>query len=260
MIENKPSIYNQASVYNQGGGSGTFDVDLGGGVSQTLVFPPYLTPVEYIDTTNYSINELNLIGCSQFKSSDDYITKVVFKQGVTPAGYETIIGYSAAYNTGSNYDFQIYSRENSGNYIIGCQNGGNSHDFTSLDIQKKYTATFTARTKVFRLDYEGGHSEYTDSRANPQKNFGQWSFFNYFGTQSNKTFHGKLYYGYVIENDVLIALWVPAKAKDHTDTKPYIVECVAGSVGVNCSENASTSGIDFGPDIDLSEEIQGWIT
>ena len=58
----KPSIYNAPSVYNQGGGDGSFTVDMGGGVKQVFTLPPYLTPVEYIDNSNYTAGRSSVTG------------------------------------------------------------------------------------------------------------------------------------------------------------------------------------------------------
>lgn len=254
MIGNKPSIYNAQSVYNQGGG-GTFDVDLGGGEKQTLTFPPYLVPVEYIDTTDYTEDALNIIGAAQFPTDNNYLLKCVFQQGATTSNTETIFGFSACYNWTSNYDSSFGCRKSDSNFLVELSSGSNAHSFSGINETKKIIASFNAASKLFKVEYsdESGYFDYNDTRALPSKNFGQWSIFNNWRVQASSTFHGKFFYSYVRKGGEIIALWIPARCNDDNVKQPYVVECVSGAVGVNCSENKSTMGIYFGPDIDLSD-------
>ena len=132
-----------------------------------------------------------------------------------------------------------------------------------MDFTKKFSIEYFSQSKIFKLKYDGGGSQtFTDSRNNGSGNFGQWSVINYFNAYNDNIFHGRFYYAYLLSNydSKIDALWVPAKMKDGSSEQPYIVECVGGAVGINLSGDDSTTGIEFGPDIDLSEEIQSWIT
>lgn len=262
MIENKPSIYNAQSVYNHGGGGdGSFEVDIGGGVPQTLVFPPYLQPVEYISLENYTANNFCLFGCSQIPFRNDYKFRFVLSADPSKMGndYNAVFSLLSPFNPNNNQEIMITARE-AGSILPNY--GQASHNFTSLDLTKKIIVDVNASNGVFKISYsDGGSFTYTDTRVKGSENYGQWNFFNIYGTASAQTFHGKFFYSYLKRpDDTLAALWIPAKAKDANDTKPFIVDCVAGSVGVNCSRNSTTTGIEYGPDIDLSEEIPNWIT
>lgn len=268
MIENKPSIYNQASIYNQGGGGGggTFDVDIGGGVSQTLVFPPYLVPVEYIDSSNYTGSGLCIIGASQIARTNDYFIQTKIKPNkskmIDGEQYRLFNFCYFLQNSTADYRFEDYIIRNASVGSVGISYAFNSHQFDNVDFDKELLLSFNCIGKIQKVQYVDGGGAFThnDSRSFGSGNFGTWSFFNSF-TPSNNYYHGKLYYSYVKTAEPEIkALWIPARAKDPSDTKPYIVDCVSGSVGVNGCNDLSTTGIEFGPDIDLSNEIPGWIT
>ena len=253
-VREKSSVYEQPSVYNQGGGGSSFDVDIGGGISQTFVFPQYLQPVEYISLENYTANNFSLLGCSQVQAAQDYYFKTKFSVNYNKMGndYEVPFDFAPAYHHNDNHEIRI-----SVNYlkyiIVGF--GSANIQFSSLDYDKTMIVEVDCPHNLFKLSYADGSNSFsrTDTRNKGTRNMGQWTFFNYFQTTAAQTFHGKIYYTYLKQGNSAKALWVPARSKDANDKKPYIVECVAGSVGVNCSENASITGIEFGPDIDLSD-------
>ena len=262
MIGNKPSIYNAQSVYNQGGGSGTFDVDLGGGVSQTIVFPPYLVPVEFIDSSNYTGSGLCILGASQIEKTNDYKikTKIAPNKLSMGANDEQILKICSAFKSSdSYYYYNVKLIPNSDSITI--QYANNSHQFDYLDFGKEMIIGFDCSSRTQSIKYVNGQTiSHQDSRSFGYGNFGTWSFFNSFSISSGTMFRGKLYGTILYKLDEIKALFVPARAKNQNDTKPYIVDCVSGSVGVNCGDDSTTNGLTFGPDIDLSEEIPGWIT
>lgn len=272
MIGNNPSIYNAPSVYNQGGGGdGSFNVDLGGGVSQTLVFPPYLVPVEYIDNSNANTNNTFCMMASEqipvaTQKTDLYI-KFVFQANKNFIGnYDTAkpYNYTPAFIYNGSDEIRANVRKNSitGDGIIEPVFGYRTVLFSPVDLDKKLTLITRSINGLFILQEEGGTPQVqTDTRAAPSKNMGHVMIFNY-QTVANQIFRGKIFYGY-IKNETtgeILSLLVPARSKNTDDKKPYIVECVSGSVLINCSEDLNALGFEFGPDIDLSNEIPGWIT
>lgn len=268
MIENKPSIYNAKSVYNQGGGSGTFDVDLGGGVSQTLVFPPYLVPVEYIDMSEYTGNKKFVIECPEQmpildNRSDLYIK---FSVQVNISKLSTTAQKPFCYipiesSTGNDYIWASIYLTNGGEGRVTIVCGWASHSFTPVDLSKRLNLIVDSKLDLFKVVEIGGatHSA-TDTRRDPEQNVGRLLLFH--GNDANTFFYGKIFFGYVrnATTNKLYSLVIPARSKDPNDKKPYFVEAVSGSVGINVYNDLSTEGVVFGPDIDLSNEIPGWIT
>lgn len=271
MFYGNPRIYNGDGIYNGGGGgSGTFDVDIGGGVSQTLVFPPYLVPVEYIDNSNANTNNtFCMMAAEQIpvatQKTDLYI-KFVFQANKNYIGYNTVkpYNYTPAFIYNTNDEIRANVRLNSitGDGIVEPVFGYRSVTFSPVDLDKKLTLITRSINGHFILQEEGGMPQVqTDTRTAPSKNMGHVMIFNY-QTVANQNFRGKIFYGY-IKNETtgeILSLLVPARSKNTDDKKPYIVECVSGSVLINCSEDLNALGFEFGPDIDLSSEIPNWIT
>ena len=267
MIGNKPSIYNAQSVYNQGGGSGTFKVDIGGGVYQTLVFPPYLIPVEYIDNSNNSDNNFCLMASEQMpiaSQANNLFIKFVIKANKNYLGdsgnRNVVYKYIPQWMFSNNNDIRAsVSKNNNNNPLVTLYFGNKTHTFSINNIDSKLTLIMNASVNKFIVfDDEGFYQEYTDSRVPPAYNFGHVSVFN--SMYETKIYKGSFYYGYVANNSTkeILSLLVPARAKNLNDKKPYIVECVGGSVLINCSENLNTTGFEFGQDINL-DEIQQYI-
>ena len=265
MIQNEHSIYNAQSVYNQGGGGGSsFDVVVNG-VTNTLVFPAFLTPVEYIDTSEYTGSGLCIQGSNQTPRNPNQHFKIVIRpnhEKMSTLYPAKPFGTAPAFNYSNNQEIYCYL-QNWGSKSASLSYGYNTHQFDGVDFTKKFSIEYFSQSKIFKLKYDGGGSQtFTDSRNNGSGNFGQWSVINYFNAYNDNIFHGRFYYAYLLSNydSKIDALWVPAKMKDGSSEQPYIVECVGGAVGINLSGDDSTTGIEFGPDIDLSEEIQSWIT
>ena len=265
----KPSIYNAPSVYNQGGGGGggSFTVDIGGGVSQELTFPPYLVPVEYIDNSNLAHNNFCLYASEQIpivgNASNLYI-KFVLKanaNALTENAETKPYNFTPGFISGSNDEIRANIRKYNGNGIVTIICGNKNQTFSDVDYTKKLTLITDTAHNLFTLKQNESSQTLTDNRTPPTKNFGRVSIFNY-DLVGPSIFRGSFFYGYIKNSSTneLYSLLVPARAKNDNDTKPYIVECVSGSVAINCSQNLSTSGIEFGPDIDLSSEIPDWIT
>ena len=76
MFYGNPRIYNGDGLYNGGGASSSVDVDINGVVT-TLVVPPYLVPVEYIDSSEFPGNLQ--IGLSGIKNGNQNFNLVVLK-------------------------------------------------------------------------------------------------------------------------------------------------------------------------------------
>lgn len=269
MIENKPSIYNAPGVYNQGGGDGSFEVDLGGGVSQTLVMPPYLQPVEYIDTSNISDDHyFGLMMAAQIQgqtAANDYVIKCAFapnENAIQSNEQRTIFTYAAPYMYGDTYKeiSVIVTKDVTKNTIIPVF-GSFSPWLENFDFSKKFEVVIDAPSNAVRIYNDGALNRTQTMNATPPSyNLGQIMLLNYQNT-NKRVFKGKYYYTYIIDSsDKIISLLIPARAKDPNDTKPYIVDCVSGAVAINCSINLNVTGVEFGNDINLSEEIPNWIT
>lgn len=264
MIGNKPSIYNAQSVYNQGGASGTFDIDIGG-VSQTLVFPPYLQPVEYIDTSEYTTGKLNIVGSRQISSASDasqYFIKLALQANKNKWDNYYVEGLyiTPGLKVGGTTSDIRFTFSKSG--IANATVGGVVASISSIELNQKLFLEYDLTTRIFTIKSINGilATANGSSGALPTVDIGWYALFNNMQDSPNYIFRGKIFYSYIKKGDEVVALFVPARRKDGSNSQPYIVECVSGSVALNCSSNSNTLGIEFGPDINLSNEIPGWIT
>lgn len=268
MIDNKPSIYNAQSVYNQGGGGGTFDVDIGGGVSQTLVFPPYLQPVEYIDTSNVTEDQyFGLLMAAQIPgqtSANDYTIKCVFQPNestISNNQQRTIFCFTAPYMFGDTYKeiSLIVTKDSNKNTIIPVF-GTFSPWLETFDFSRKISVVIDQAKNSTKIYYDDSLQRTVAMGATPPSyNLGNIMLCNY-QNQNHRLYKGKLFYVYIKNSSGIVSLLIPARAKDPNDAKPYIVDAVSGAVAINCSINLNVTGVEFGPDIDLFNEIPGWIT
>ena len=139
--------------------------------------------------------------------------------------------------------------------------GWASHGFKPVDLSKRLNLIVDSKLDLFKVVEIGGatHSA-TDTRRDPEQNVGRLLLFH--ADDTNTFFYGKIFFGYVrsATTNKLYSLAIPARAKDPNDKKPYFVDAVSGSVGINVYNDLSTEGVVFGPDIDLSSEIPNWIT
>lgn len=266
MIENKPSIYNAQSVYNQGGGGdGSFEVDIGGGVSQTLVFPPYLVPVKYIDTSGLSTSNYNVFPVvNKFTTKLSFKIKSVFSFDTAIINSDNNIKYVTYYHAplGSSTDgsWNVYLGLNSfGRYFYryGGQNFLIEQDgiFVNSD---KLTFTLDVNNGLATLKDESGHV--ATRNETPSYNFGNIGWCGVMGNQQinpPNQYRGKFYYSYIKDGDNIVSLLIPAREK--TTNKLFMVDCVSGAAASNFAKGNDT-GVSFGPDVDLSDEIPGWIT
>lgn len=270
MVENKPSIYNAQSVYNQGGGSGAFDVDIGGGVSQTLVFPPYLKPVEYIDTSNISDNKFSLFAANQvpiISNRNNLYCKFSFKVNrdkMSGTTQKNIFCYREEFSSGTTEEIKAYVNldNNLDKVSLAAFLGPKAVSFYPIDVSKKIILTMDATNSSFTIDIDGLTNTKTNSNNLINTNIGVTTLYNYQNI-STTIFLGRIYFGYIKNKSTneILSMMIPARAIDDNDKKPYFVECVSGSVAINGSSNLPGGyGIEFGPDIDLSEEIPNWIT
>ena len=255
MFYANPRIYNGDGIYNAGGASSSIDVDINGVVT-TLVVPPYLVPVEYIDSSEFTGN-LQISLSSQIPAAADsskFIIKAVLKQNLdkmTNNQSYNIFGYSPYANYNNNYELRASTRVYNGNGLFVGVYGFNSNQFSGVDFSKKLTFRINAAQKRFTLSEENGATQtYVDSRSYPSKNFTQIFAFNY-NSNNIESFRGRFYYAWITKDDVITSALIPCRSKDTNDKKPYIADVVSGAVGINNSENLSTTGIEFGPDVDL---------
>lgn len=268
MFYGNPRIYNGAGIYNGGGDSGTFDVDLGGGVSQTLVFPPYLQPVEYIDMSKYTGDKtFRILNAEQIPIAAN--ASNLFVKFVIQTSYENStddpqkpINYLEPFNNGTNNEIRANVRKlTNGDGYIDLVYGWAAPYFTPVDLSKKLELIIDAKNNSFKVKEIGGTTKTSiNSSTKPAVNIGRLITFQ--SHSVNAFFYGRIFYSYIKNSDTneIYSLAIPARAKDPNDTKPYIVECVSGSVGCNYSTDLTNNGVEFGPDIDLSSEIPNWIT
>ena len=256
MIENKPSIYNAPSVYNQGGGGGSFEVDIGGGVSQTFIFPSYLLPVEYIDTSDYTGSLFGIRARWQVEldtQNDNYTSKIAYDVNKV-TNNDTVMGSDLPFgDSGFNSTIVFKARPTKQIlfYYAAIQNdttGTNLHVDDYIIVKYK-----GANKQLLVYDGFGNSSSHTSNNGHVVVKNGLWNFFSDGAGYPQYPFHGKWFYSYIEKGGAIKALWVPARLKDSSNNQPYIVECVSGVVGINSSNNWSTSGMAFGPDIDLSD-------
>lgn len=264
MIGNAPTIMNAPSVYNQGGGGdGSFVVDLGGGVKQTLIFPPYLVPVEYIDTSNVTEDQyFGLLMAAQVpgqNSANDYTIKCVFQaneSSISNNQQRTIFCYTAPYMFGDTYKeiSVIVTKNNNKNTIIPVF-GTFSPWLDTFDFSRKIAVVIDQAANATKIYYDDSLQRSVAMGATPPLfNLGNIMAFNYQNI-NHRLYKGKLFYVYIKNSSDIVSLLIPARAKDPNDTKPYLVDCVSGAVAINCSINLNVTGFNYGPDIDL-ENIQ----
>ena len=256
MIQNEHSVYNQPSVYNQGGGGGSFTVDLGGGVSQELTFPPYLVPVEYIDTSDYTGTYFGIKGIWQAEldtANDNFTAKIAYDVNKVTSNDRAMCTALPSPQTGYNSTILFNARPNKTIllYYASIQNDING---PNLHVDDYVLVKYKGATKQLLVtDGFGNSSSHVSNQGHTVVKNGSWTFFGDSPSSPQYPFHGKIFYSYIENGGRIKALWVPARMKDAGNTQPYIVECVSGVVGINWSNNWSTSGISFGPDIDLSD-------
>ena len=263
MIGNKSSIYNAQSVYNQGGGGSSFDVVVND-ITTKMIFPPYLVPVEYIDTSALNTSQYNV-----FFTPKKFTTKNTYKIVTVFSFLENVIDE----NNNLNYIFFAhaplgYGTDNSINIYFALVSfgryayryGGKNFliDQPGLFVTTdKLRAILDCSTGLFTLTDESGHVK-TKSET-PNYSFGPMGQFSVFGNSATNPpgqFRGKFRYMYILDGDNVVALYVPAREKETNSL--FIVDCVSGNVGGNLATN-DDSLLTYGPDIDLSQ-IQDYFT
>lgn len=266
MIENKPSIYNAPSVYNQGGALSSVDVDING-VVNTIVFPPYLVPVEFVDMSNYTgLKTFRILNTEQIPiaaNANNLFVKMVIQTSYEKAtdDPQKPINYLEPFTNGTNNEIRANIRKlSNGDGYIEIVYGLASPYFTPVDLSKKLELIIDAKNDSFKVKEIGGTTKTSiNGSTKPAVNIGRLITFQ--SHNVNAFFYGRIFYSYILNSVTkeIYSLVIPARAKDPNDTKPYMVECVSGSVGCNYSSDLTTGGIEFGPDIDLSE-IQNYFT
>lgn len=259
----KSSVYEQPSIYNQGGVDGSFNVDIGG-VSQKLVFPPYLVPVEYIDasaitTSNYYVFPV----VNKFTTKATFKIKTVFSFDSaiidSDINNKNILNYHAPLGSSTDSSWLIELGVNSGgrySYRFGGKNFFiQDSNFVNTD---KLTMILDVSQGLATLYDESGH--YKTHSETPSYTFGNIGWCGVFGDQRTtppNQYRGKLYYSYIQDGNTIVTLLIPAREKN--TNKLFMVDCVSGCTVSNFATGNDT-GVSFGPDIDLSEEIPSWFT
>lgn len=260
MFYGNPRIYNGDGIYNGGGGDGSFEIELNG-TKTNAVFPPYLIPVEYIDTkdflesTNFCIEIPEQIDVSQL-SNFECVCKFKLTGTLVNSTPAYVISMYPNDEITNNVDFRtsVYTKPGYNSVLIAC--GFCSKSFPNVDLSKDIIVKFTSSNKNFQLiEIDGSQYNYTDTRNLLTKNLSQANIFNE-KFAINGVFKGRFFYSFISNDDKVSSLIIPARAKDVNDKKIYMVECVSGSVGINFSSNIITSGAIFGPDIDLDNVQQ----
>lgn len=260
----KCSVYNQPSVYNQGGGGGgvsTFDIDLNG-EKNTLFWSPYLTPVEYIDSSDYTGSNLSILMATQLQldSNDEIAVFISYDRNKCSWGNRPFYGDPAIGVTGSNNAITCTTGFNSnyGNgFSIYYGNVQTSLDSFAIHEEDKVCIKLKLSNKTLYVSDEHGNTFTNQSYSAYNTPIeGAFSVFGLSYQNPTQSFHGKFYMAYIRNGNKIKAAFVPARNKENN--QPYIVNVANGAVGVNQTNELNTV-LEFGPDIDLSE-IQDYFT
>lgn len=257
MIENKPSIYNAPSVYNQGGGGYNFDVEINGNTN-TLVFPPYLVPVQYLDGSVVT-GEIVPVMSTQLQAKSTYIIKCVFSLKISDMKTTNyVFDFYPAYDSGSTSHIKVFVEKSSSNirFVVSYSNWSFWVNANSLQWDTdKITVKLDANQKKFLASDEHNNSVAGSvTSALNQDKYGLCSIMGQ--TLSNEyPLYGKFYYCYIQDGDNVAGLWIPCRRNDG-NINFYIADCVRGSVGINYTGVFDAPGQVFGPDINLDEVQQ----
>lgn len=247
-VREKGSVYEQPSIYNQGGGGGFWNVD-----GYTFVMPPYLQPVEYIDTTN--AENFTAMGPFNLECKNTYDIKFILSyatlNNANTRPWQLVVALG---ETGSNVNigYAFKSDANLGTFFYtgGVQPDVNMTGFhTDTD---KVTFRFSASNqKLIVTDEHGNVAQGTRNAWFNYPKWGMWSVGGLSSQGANYPFKGK-FFGLIIKegSKPLLALF-PCRRTDNN--MPCIVDVVSGSIGSNWTNKFDVSGVTFGPDIDLDE-------
>ena len=248
MIGNKPSVYNAQSVYNQGVGGGYYEIE-----GSTIVIPPYLQLVEYIDTTNTT--NFTAMGPFNLECKNTYDIKFILSYdplnnpSAKPWQFVVALGESGS-NISIGYEFKTDAKKGTMIYTGGVEP---DVDLTAFNTDTdKVTFNFSAANQKIVVTDEHGHS--AQGTRNSWFNYPKWGMWSVGGLSSqtnNLPFKGK-FYGLICRegSTPLIALF-PCRRTDNG--KPCIVDVVSGSVGFNWTNNFDVSGVSFGDDIKIED-------
>lgn len=236
MIENKPSIYNAQSVYNQGGG--------GGG---SILIPWYLQPVEYIDT-RLCLGSIDIILPWQYEQN---VNDEIFVY-LSDLALDGLCAFSLCPALGpgvTNPFFEIFRKSN-GEY--GVYNRYMMPDITPGALHPDDMLEFKFTTNESRATIKDQHG---NTRTNTQYggfNSGKWGTVSIFGIAGQYTQTSKcVFYKAALKNgnDVKMGV-IPCRNK--INGEPCVVEVTSGIVGKNYTEQIDLTGVVFGPDIDIN--------
>lgn len=250
MIGNQPSIYNAQSVYNQGGGGGEFTAEING-VKSDLFFPPYLTPVEYIDTSDLTATNFTLRGSKQFTldQNDEFVTVVSFDTSKVTNNDRVLTTTLALGSVGSNSTIDVNVRPNK-TFMVYYGNVQTSLTGSNIHTEDRVTIRLKLSNKtLYVTDQHGNSHVYQSSSGYNTPLQGAYGVFGAVQQSPNFPYHGKFFYSYIRNNDKVKAGFFPARNKENN--LPYIVEVTDGSVATNWANSVNPAGVVFGPDVDL---------
>lgn len=262
-----PRIYNGNGIYNGGAGdSSSFDIVVNG-VTNTLVFPAFLTPVEYIDMSEYSGQKtFTIFNAEQIPVADNknnLFIKIAIQTSYEKATNQEQkpINYLEPFVNSNNNEirFNIRKLPNNDGYI-DLMYGRATASITPVDLSKKLELSIDVINSLYKVKEIGGVTKTSVvSSTKPSVNIGRLMSFH--SHEANTFFYGRIFYAYIMNGvtNELYSLVIPARSKDQNDNKPYMVECVSGTVGCNYGPDLTTSGVQFGSDIAL-DDIGDYIT
>lgn len=257
----KPSIYNGNGVYKNGasgggggGGGGTFVIN-----GQTLFFPPWLQPVECLDLSNYTGNDMAIRGEYQFQLNESQIWKIVFRINQNSWSGDVYMFQSGTVLGGAYPNITLRVTDNKRTGVFYGNRRWYYFDTTTLNWADKITFIFdNVSNKAYATDEHGNSLSMNGSGSVGSSLLGNWSFCHENDSMGSPPNRSKLFYSYITEGTDIKKLWVPARRKDNTHGA-YMVECIQGIVGVNWSNVTTTEGIAFGPDVTF-EDIAAYFT
>lgn len=247
MIQNKPSIYNAQSVYNQGVGGG-------GGGGGTYHIPDFLQPVEYYLNTSPTAN--NFGAFIPFKCVWDSATYKwecsVAYPGTTYADTNNVRVFStkaftddASVNNTMAFDYrgsdgQFWARVGFAQSDGYNGWGGNTGKITFTMKYRTVTATLGGTTKTATSSYTPLASyDVSGVRVGGEP----------FITGETWTGNSKFYEVKFYDDSNDLIFWaVPCRHKFTGDL--YILDVIGGNYSSNLKKSVNT-GITFGPDITI---------
>ena len=236
MIQNEHSVYEQPSVYNQGGGG-----------NGSILVPWYLQPVEYIDT-RLCAGSIDIILPWQYEQNiDDEI--FVYMSDLQQDGLCAFSLCPALGPSVTNPFFVIFRKSN-GEYAV--HNRYMMPDITPGALHPDDILEFKFNTNESRATITDQHG---NTRTNTQYggfNSGKWGTVSIFGIEGQYTQTSKcVFYKAALKNGNNVKMGV-IPCRNTINGEPCVVEVTTGIVGKNYTNQIDLTGVIFGPDIDIN--------